>query len=300
MRVAEQERAGAAGERLLDRGQVEASRSSASGSRVDRHQLAAGHRDDVAERRVARHRHHDRARRAEHLERQPDPAHHAAGRAPTPRPGTCQPQCRSAKPANAAPSRRRRTAGSPARRDVRRRPAPPRSARPRGSPSRRPRRGRPRLDGAPLEGQGGAGLVVGEVADHAARNLPSWAHVGRRFASGRVTRYRAAAVLALGGCCCAPARRTRTPTPPSRRRPPRSRCRRRRRRRPTPPWVTEERPDAPGRWCWSTNPRRPPIEMPEVIARWVMDGTITDWCRPRAAGRAVARRRAQPGRGTCR
>ena len=45
-----------------------------------------------------------------------------------------------------------------------------------------------------------------------------------------------------------------------------------------------------------TNPRRPPLRVPEVIARWVLDGTITNWDelgQPSAPLRVVERSPAQ-------
>ncbi len=61
-----------------------------------------------------------------------------------------------------------------------------------------------------------------------------------------------------------------------------------------PPWVTEERPKAitTRPLVLVTNPRRPPIDVPEVIARWVLDGTITNWSelgQPAAPLRVVER-----------
>lgn len=60
-----------------------------------------------------------------------------------------------------------------------------------------------------------------------------------------------------------------------------------------PPWVTEEPPEITTRpLVLTTNARRPPIEVPEVVARWVLDGTITDWAdlgQPPAPLRVVER-----------
>ena len=168
VRVAEQQRAGAAGERARDRGQVEA-RVVGVGVELDRHDLAAGDLDDVAERRVAR-------------ASAPRPA--PAGRAPrapggcrstTPpvatdaSAGTSQPQCRCGE------SRERRAQLVAVRRVAQR-------ASSYGGHERLGDRlglrvvhlrdpGRHHVRGLPLERQRGPGLVVGEIADHPG-NLP--------------------------------------------------------------------------------------------------------------------------------
>ena len=170
VRVAEQQRAGAGPERVLDRGQVE---RGVVGVRVelDGDQLAAGDGDDVAERRVAGERHHDRPGRAEHLEGDPDAGDHVpdhdrrvGGRTPRPVPV-------------GVPGQRGADAAVPERRVARRAAADRRGQRvherrrQRVVHLRHPGRHHARLDGSPLQRECRARFLVAQVHDH--RGEPS-------------------------------------------------------------------------------------------------------------------------------
>lgn len=47
----------------------------------------------------------------------------------------------------------------------------------------------------------------------------------------------------------------------------------------TPPWVTGEEPEAPSTrpLVLAVNARRPPLRLPESVARWVTEGRVDDW-----------------------